>query len=83
MRSTVTSRGQTVIPAEIRRRLGITPQTKLEWRVEGNVIVVRPIPKDPIGALEGCLKGSGITRSLLEGRREERAFEEERDGAET
>jgi len=79
MRSTVTSRGQTVIPAPIRKLLGITPQTRLEWRVEDNLIIVRPIPQDPIATLEGKLKGSGITQFLLEKRREERAWEEERD----
>ena len=79
MQSTVTSRGQTVIPAQIRKLLGITPQTRLEWRVEEGVIIVRPLPKDPIAALEGKLAGSGVTRFLLEKRREERALEEERD----
>lgn len=35
---TVSDKGQVVIPAEIRRRLGITPGCQLEFRLEGNVI---------------------------------------------
>ncbi|MBW1965711.1 MAG: AbrB/MazE/SpoVT family DNA-binding domain-containing protein, partial [Deltaproteobacteria bacterium] len=34
MRSTITSRGQTVIPAEIRRRFHLSPADRLEWIVE-------------------------------------------------
>jgi len=79
MRSTVTVRGQTVVPASIRKRLNISPRTKLEWRVEGNVIIVYPIPSDPIAEIEGRLKGSGITQFLLEGRREERELEARQD----
>jgi AbrB family looped-hinge helix DNA binding protein len=35
MKSTVTARGQTAIPAEIRRRYNIKPNTKLEWIDDG------------------------------------------------
>ena len=31
MKSTLTSRGQTVVPAEIRHRFGLTPSDGLEW----------------------------------------------------
>jgi AbrB family looped-hinge helix DNA binding protein len=35
---TVSDKGQVVIPAEIRRRLGIRPGCQLDFRMEGNVI---------------------------------------------
>jgi AbrB family looped-hinge helix DNA binding protein len=35
---TVSDKGQVVIPAEIRRRLGIRPGCQLDFRLEGNVI---------------------------------------------
>ena len=44
---TVSDKGQVVIPADVRRRLGITPGCQLEFSVEGNVIrveVKRRIP---------------------------------------
>lgn len=80
-KSTVTVRGQTVVPTAIREKLNIREGTKLEWYVEGNTIRVRPIPSDPIAALEGILEGSGITESLLKGRKEERQREAKHDEA--
>jgi antitoxin PrlF len=35
---TVSDKGQVVIPAKIRRRLGITPGCQLDFSLEGNVI---------------------------------------------
>jgi AbrB family looped-hinge helix DNA binding protein len=40
-RSKVTAQGQTSVPAEVRRRLGIGPGSVLEWNEEGEKIVVR------------------------------------------
>jgi len=40
-RSKVTAQGQTSIPVEVRRRLGIGPGSVLEWDEDGNKIVVR------------------------------------------
>lgn len=48
MESTVTIRGQTAIPVEIRKRYNIHPQTKLEWIDDGHTITVLPIPPDSI-----------------------------------
>lgn len=55
---TVSDKGQVVIPAEIRRRLGITPGSQLDFSLEGNTIRVelkRPIqpsrPEDGYGML--------------------------------
>jgi len=36
--ATVSNQGQVVIPAEIRRRLGITSGSQLDFTLEGNVI---------------------------------------------
>ena len=59
MRSTVTKRGQTVIPAEVRRQFQITPSDGLEWIVEDNTIRVVPVKKDPVAAFRGKGKGGG------------------------
>jgi AbrB family looped-hinge helix DNA binding protein len=79
MRSTVTVRGQTVIPASIRRQFNIVAKTSLEWRVNDGVIKVYPLPADSIATLEGKLKGTGITKFLVEGRRRERELEALKD----
>lgn len=40
---TVSDKGQVVIPAAIRHRLGIEPGTKLDFELEGDSIRVRPV----------------------------------------
>jgi AbrB family looped-hinge helix DNA binding protein len=40
-RSKVTAHGQTAVPAEVRRKLGIGPGSVLEWHEEGERVVVR------------------------------------------
>jgi AbrB family looped-hinge helix DNA binding protein len=74
MRSTITERGQTVIPAEIRRRFRLSRADRLEWVVEPHGIRVIPVRADPVEAFRGQGKG-GTTRRLLADRREELAKE--------
>ncbi|MFM7361333.1 MAG: AbrB/MazE/SpoVT family DNA-binding domain-containing protein [Cyanobium sp.] len=76
MRSTITARGQTVVPAPIRERFGLGPSTRLEWIVDsdGSIRVV-PVALDPIEAFRGSGSG-GSTARLLEERRLERDQEE-------
>ena len=72
MVSTVTSRGQTAIPAVIRRRYNIKAHTRLEWIDDGHTITVLPIPADPIKALRGRIKNVNLVGALLKERQEER-----------
>jgi antitoxin PrlF len=39
----VTSKGQVTIPRNIRQRLGIFPQSEVEFVVEGNTVVLRTV----------------------------------------
>jgi AbrB family looped-hinge helix DNA binding protein len=41
--SKVTAQGQISVPAEVRRRLGISPGSVLEWNVEGERLVLRRV----------------------------------------
>jgi AbrB family looped-hinge helix DNA binding protein len=75
MLSKVSTRGQTAIPAQIRKKHGIKPQTQLQWIDSGDLIIVVPIEDDPITAFRGKSKGKGLLKALLEGRREERKNE--------
>jgi AbrB family looped-hinge helix DNA binding protein len=68
MKSTITARGQTVIPAAIRRKLGLTPSDRLEWVITSEGVHVIPVKPDPIDALRGSGRGGGTTR-LVEERR--------------
>lgn len=67
MRSTITSRGQTVVPAPIRERFRLGPSTRLEWLVEsdGSIRVV-PVDADPITAFRGSGPGGSTARLLAE-----------------
>jgi AbrB family looped-hinge helix DNA binding protein len=66
MRSTITERGQTVIPAEIRRRFGLTPAQRLEWIVEPDGIRVVPVAEDPVEAFRGRGKGRATARLVAD-----------------
>ena len=75
MRTTVSTRGQTAVPAEIRRRYGIEEGSRLEWVDDGRSIRVIPVPADPVKALRGSAKGEGLYDRLMEERARERARE--------
>lgn len=72
MQTAVTKRGQTVIPAPLRKRYKIIEGTQLVWLDDGETIRVVPIPADPLRALRGRGRGESLTAKLLAARREER-----------
>jgi AbrB family looped-hinge helix DNA binding protein len=78
MRTKVSSRGQTAVPAEVRRRFGLTERSQLEWLIDGDLITVLPIPPDPARAFRGILKNRYSTQALRRERARERARERRR-----
>lgn len=72
MMSTVTVRGQTVIPASVRRLYNIIPHTLIEWIDDGHSISVVPVSGNPIKGLRGKYKGRTLSKSLARLRSEER-----------
>jgi len=75
MRTKLTKRGQVSVPSQVRKKLKITPETELEWVVEGNSVRVIPIPPDPVKAFRGSGK-KGMLRRLLKERRRDRDRED-------
>ncbi|MDX1416590.1 MAG: AbrB/MazE/SpoVT family DNA-binding domain-containing protein [Candidatus Promineifilaceae bacterium] len=75
MRTTITKRAQTVVPAVLRERYGIKGGDFLEWIDDGQVIKVIPVPADPIKALRGSARGENLVKKLLESRQEDRELE--------
>ena len=75
MEVTTTSKGQIVIPVEVRRQLGITEGTRI--RVEVNEkerqIILKPITRESIAQLRGKYRGQGILKSLMADRKREKA----------
>ena len=76
MTITVSARGQMVIPASIRKRYGIKPNSKVELLDLGKEVVIVPIVEQSIYKARGMLKGKGITTAdLIKERRRARKQE--------
>lgn len=74
MQSTITARGQTVIPAQIRNQFHLSPSDKLEWILDNGTIRVVPVLANPVEAFRGQGKG-GSTARLLAARKQDMARE--------
>jgi AbrB family looped-hinge helix DNA binding protein len=74
----VTSKGQLVIPARLRRRYGIKPGTKVCFVERDHEILFQPVTKEYIRSVCGMLKSdTSVTQELLK----ERARDKEREEA--
>jgi AbrB family looped-hinge helix DNA binding protein len=74
MMVTVSSKGQIVIPAQIRQAWGIEAGQKLAFVDMGNRISLVKVPDDPIAHAVGLLKDSPFgTKELVEERKREEA----------
>jgi AbrB family looped-hinge helix DNA binding protein len=70
MQSTITARGQTVVPAVIRKQFQLGPADRLEWVLENGDIRVVPVRANPIEAFRGQGTG-GATARLLANRKQD------------
>lgn len=66
MQSTITARGQTVVPAAIRNQFHLGPADRLEWISDSGGIRVVPVRANPIEAFRGQGKGGTTARLLAE-----------------
>lgn len=73
----VTSKGQLVVPARLRRKYGIKPGTKIRFIERDNEIVFQPLTRDYIRSVCGMLKSeTSATQELLRERARDREREE-------
>ncbi|HTV56451.1 MAG TPA: AbrB/MazE/SpoVT family DNA-binding domain-containing protein [Terriglobia bacterium] len=72
--SVVTTKGQLVIPARLRRRLGIRKGTVVSFSEEGGRIIMQPMTPEFIRGLRGSLKKdpSALEFLLTERKRDRR-----------
>ena len=71
--SVVTTKGQLVIPARIRRRHGIKRGTRICLIEHGEEIVLRPLTREYFQKTAGMLgTGGKVLKALLEDRKRER-----------
>ena len=71
--STVTTKGQLVIPSKLRRKYSIRKGTRVVFLEGENRLILQPLTPEFVGSLRGCLgKDSTALEILLEERRSER-----------
>lgn len=74
METTLNSKGQILIPAEIRKQLGVKDGTYLLIEVNAvtRQIILTPITREHIHSLRGLDKGKGLMRALMADKKRER-----------
>ncbi len=77
----ISSKGQIVIPRTVREKLDLRQGDQLSIVLADGKIILEPLERHPLLALQGALKeGSSLTEALLEERRRDRAKEDSRHG---
>lgn len=79
MKTTMTSKGQIVIPAKLRKKYGIKAGTTVHVEEDNGKIVLKPITAEYIRNLRGCLKTPEGKKSALDVLKEEREADKKRE----
>ncbi len=75
--ASVTSKGQLVIPARLRRKYGIEPGTKVLFVERDNEILIQPVTKEYVRSVCGLFRSeSSATAQLLKERGKDKEREE-------
>jgi AbrB family looped-hinge helix DNA binding protein len=75
----ISSKGQVVIPNELRERLGLRKGTRATWSVQSGRLVLTPITLRRIREIRGSLKPRPGEPSMFDELFAERARERERE----
>jgi AbrB family looped-hinge helix DNA binding protein len=78
-RTVVSSRGQVVIPAELRQRLSLEKGTPATWSEEGGRLVLTPMTERQLDEIMGFLKPACGEPSMFEESFAERQRERKRE----
>jgi len=68
METHVISKGQIVIPVQLRRKYGIKGGTRIVILDEGNAIILKPMTEKYLKRLQGSLKGGGGLNTRVDDR---------------
>ena len=74
METVVASKGQIVIPAKVRRQLGIKAGTYIQIDLDDSMkrIILTPITREYIHSLRGKYKSKGLKKALMADKKSER-----------
>ena len=75
----ISSKGQVVIPAELREKLGLDKGTRASWSQDGIRLVLTPTTERLLDEIQGFLKPRPGERSMLDELIEERERERRRE----
>jgi AbrB family looped-hinge helix DNA binding protein len=78
-RTVISSKGQVIIPAELRQRYGLKKGTPATWTEEKGRLILTPITLQRIREIRGFLKPKPGEPSMFEELFAERARERERE----
>jgi AbrB family looped-hinge helix DNA binding protein len=78
-RTVISSKGQVIIPAEVRERYGLKKGTQATWTEEKGRLILTPITVQRIREIRGFLKPKPGEPSMFEELFAERARERERE----
>lgn len=76
METITTSKGQIVIPAKIRRKLGIKEGTHIQIDLDetNKRIILTPVTREYVDSLRGKYKGKGLMKALKAEKEQEKGY---------
>ena len=75
----ISSKGQVVVPAELREQLGLKQGTRATWTEDKGRLILMPITERVLDEIEGFLKPRPGQPSVFEAHLEERERERRRE----
>ena len=72
METTMTSKGQIVIPSELRRKYGLKQGVRIQVIDDGGQIILQPITPEYVRKVRGLLKGNKGMKALMQDRQLEK-----------
>lgn len=79
--SYVTSKGQLVVPAGLRRRFGIKPGTRVNFLEEDGRIIFQPVTREYIHSFRGMFKRKPGEKSVVQEHLEDRRAERKKENS--
>lgn len=68
----ISTKGQIVIPAEVREQMQLEPGTRVALEVEGDTLLLRPVTAEFIRKMRGVVKDKGLSAFWEREHRKER-----------